>query len=111
MSGHAALCLVKEPDDLFRDGWRIGSDGILKVITQDKVGAMLLVEATAHWRKRRMGFDPDPVVRHEIADPLERGFIFRARLVVKLPKIGNPQATGLCSVTTSNRMLSALFLS
>jgi hypothetical protein len=42
VSSHAALCLVKEPDDLIRTGWRIGSDDILQVITQDKVGAMLL---------------------------------------------------------------------
>jgi hypothetical protein len=42
-----------------------------------------------------MGFDPDPVVRHEIGNPLERGFIFRARLVVKLPEVRNKQVVGL----------------
>jgi len=95
VTGHAAVCVVDQSDDLFSDGWRLGSNRILKVITEDKAGAMLLVEATTHWRQRRMGFDPDPLVRDEVADPLKRGFIFRARLIVKVPKVANKQVVGL----------------
>ena len=95
VTGHAALCLVEQPNDLFSDGWRLRSDGVLNVVTEDKVGAMLLVEATAHGRERSMGFDSDPVVRHEVGDTPERGFIFRARLIVKLPKVADKKVVGL----------------
>jgi hypothetical protein len=95
VTGHAALCLIKEPYDFLGDDRRLRNDRILQVVTKDEVRAMLLVEATAHWRKRRIGFDPNAVVDHEARNPLERGFIFRARLVAKLPEVADRQVVGL----------------
>src|SRR5262245_44672115 len=46
VTGHAAVCLVEQPNDLFGDGWRLRGDRVLQVVSEDKVGAMLLVEAT-----------------------------------------------------------------
>jgi hypothetical protein len=95
VTGHAALCLVEEPYDFLGDDGRLRDDRILQVVTTDEVRAMLLVEATADWRKRKMGFDPNAVVDHEARDPRERGFIFRARLAVKLPEVPDQQVVGL----------------
>jgi hypothetical protein len=95
MTGHATLCLVQQPDDILGEGWRLRSDGIHEVIPQDEIGAMLLVEPTARWRQRRMRFNPNAVVHHEIGDPLERSLIFCARLSIKLSEVRNKKVVGL----------------
>ena len=86
-SGRAAPCLVEEPYDFLGRDRRFRSDRILQVVTEHEVGAMLTIEATAHWRQRRMGFNPNPIVGDEVANPLKRGFLFRARLIVRLPEV------------------------
>jgi len=93
--GHAALCLVEKPGDLLGDGWRLRREGILQVVTQDEIGAMLLVEPTRHWHQRGKRVSPDAVVRDEIGNPLERGLILRARLIVKLSEVRDRQVVGL----------------
>ena len=87
--GHAAFCLVEKPDDLLGDSWTVRRDGVFKVVPQDKVRAMLLVEAPAHRRKGRMRLNADAVVRHEVRNPLERGLVLCSRLVVELPEVGD----------------------
>jgi hypothetical protein len=57
--------------------------------------AVLLVEATTHWYKRRIGFDPDPVGRHDVGNALEHGFIFRARLIAEMPQVASKQVVGM----------------
>ncbi len=66
MPGHAALCLVEQPYDLLGDRWRLRGDGILQVVPENEIGAMLLVEPTAHWRQRVMRFNPNAVVSDEV---------------------------------------------
>jgi hypothetical protein len=95
MPGNAALCLVENPDDLLGDGWGIRRDGVFEVVPQNEVRAVLLIEPTAHWSKSSMGLHSDAVVGHEVRDPLKRGFVFRARLIVELPVVGNQQVVGL----------------
>ncbi|WP_157043820.1 hypothetical protein [Nitrobacter hamburgensis] len=87
--GHAAFCLVEKPDDLLGDGWTVRRDGVFEVVPEDEVRAMLLVEAPAHRRKGRMRLNADAVVRHEVRNPLERGLVLCARLVVELPEVGD----------------------
>jgi hypothetical protein len=57
-----------------------------------KEGATLLVEPTAHWRRRDMRINPNTVIRDEIRDPLERGLMFRARLIEKLSEVRDQKA-------------------
>jgi hypothetical protein len=95
VTGHAALCQVEEPYDFLGSDRRLRGDRITRVVTKDEVRAMLIVEATPDWRKRRMGFDPSTGPGRDARDPHERGFLFRARLAVKLPEIADKQVVGL----------------
>src|SRR5262245_4393915 len=95
MSGQAALCLIEKPNDLLGDRWRLRSDGILQVVPKNEVGAVLHVEPTAHWRKRRMRFNPNADAGDEVGDPLERSLVFRARLVVQLAEARDKKVVGL----------------
>ena len=95
MTGNSALCLVEKPNDLLGNGWRVRSDGVFEVIPKHEVGAMLLVEPTAHSREGCVGFDREPVVRDEVQNPLKRGFVFRSRLIVELPEVLDQQVVGL----------------
>jgi hypothetical protein len=93
--GDAAFCLVRQPDDLLRDGWRVRRDGVFQVVAEREVAAMLLLDPAAHGAERGIGLPADTVVRNEVRDPLERGFVFRTRLVVELPEIRDEQVVGL----------------
>jgi len=95
MSGNAVFCLVEKPDDLLGPDWRPRRNGVFKVVPQDEVGAELLIQPSAHWRKRSMHCTSDTVRSDEIGNPLERGFIFRAGLIVKMLEIRNEQVVGL----------------
>ena len=86
-SGRAAPCLVEEPYDFLGRDRRFRSDRILQVVTGHEVRAMVTIEPTAHWCQRRMGFNPNPIFGDEVANPLKRGFLFRARLIVRLPEV------------------------
>jgi hypothetical protein len=95
VSGDAAFCLVAKPDDLLGDGWRVRRDGVFQIIPKHEVGARLLVEPAAYGRERGIGLRPDAVVGNAVRDPLERGFVFRTRLVVELPEVRDEQVVGL----------------
>ena len=95
LPGNAALCLIKKPDDLLGNGWGVRRDGVFEVVPQNEVRAALLVEPTAHRCESGMGLHPNTVVGHEVRNPLKRGFVFRARLIVQLPEVGNQQVVGL----------------
>jgi hypothetical protein len=95
MSGNAALCVVEKMDDLLGNDWRIRRDGTFEVIPKDEVGAMLLVQPPTHGVKRGVCFDADTIISDEVRNPLERGFIFRAGLVIELPEALDRKVVGL----------------
>lgn len=94
VTGHAALCLVETADDLLGERWRLRSNRIRKVVAQNEVRSMLLIEALAPWRQRAAELQANAVARHGVGHPLERGFLFRARLVVKLPEVRDRTIVG-----------------
>jgi hypothetical protein len=54
MGGQAAFGLVKKPHDLFGYSRTFGGDRVLKVVSQHKVRAVLLVEPSTHGHESRM---------------------------------------------------------
>jgi hypothetical protein len=93
VSGHAALCYVKKADDLVRDDWTVRDDGAFQVVPRNKVSAVMLLQPPGHRAKGHMSLSPHSAVRE--ASPLQRGFAFRAGLVIELPKIQNQQVIGV----------------
>jgi len=95
MTGQAALCFVKKADDLLGNNWAVRDEGLFQVIPENEVGAVMLIQAPAHGRKGRVCLDPNSIVRNEVGNTFQRGFIFRAGLVVQLPKICDERVVGL----------------
>jgi hypothetical protein len=66
VGGQAAFGLVKKPYDLFGYSRTFGGDRVLKVVSQHKVRAVLLVEPSAHETKSRMCLYANPVNGDEV---------------------------------------------
>ena len=95
VSGHAALCFVKKADDLIRGDWTVRNDGIFQVVPKDTVSAVMSLQTPAvHRGKGHISLSPHPAIRDE-ENPHQRGFVFRAGLIVHLPKINDERVVGL----------------
>jgi hypothetical protein len=86
LSGNAALCLVERPDELLSNDWGVRRDGVFEVVPKDEVRAMLLLQPPAHRGHGSVRFDGDTAISNEVGNTLERGFVFRAGLVVDFPR-------------------------
>ena len=73
----------------------VRDEGLFEVIPENEVGAVMLIQAPAHGRKGRVCLDPNPIVRNEVGNTFQRGFIFRAGLVVQLPEVCDERVVGL----------------
>jgi hypothetical protein len=71
LRGHTPFRLCKKPDNFLRYSSAFGRDRVLKVVSQHKVRAMLLIEPPAHGRESRMCLYTSPVSSDEFGDPLE----------------------------------------
>jgi hypothetical protein len=69
--GHPSFRLVKKRDNFLRYSCAFGRDRVLKVVSQHKVRAMLLIEPPAHGRESRICLYTSPVSSDEFVDPLE----------------------------------------
>jgi hypothetical protein len=86
VSGHVTFCLVTKPDDLLEPDWTVRPDAPFEVVPDHELGAVLLIEAAAHRTQSEVGLYANGAVSQEVRHPLERGFLFRAGLIAKLPE-------------------------
>src|SRR5436190_17331781 len=93
MRGHAALCCGEKTRDLLADNWAVRRGGLFHVVPKNVAGAALLVQTPAHRGIGRVSLDPKTACDGTI-NPLDRGFVFRAGLVIEIPEIRDQQAAG-----------------
>jgi hypothetical protein len=92
LSGNAALCLVERPDELLSSDWGVRRDGVFEVVPKDEVRAVLLVQPP---HRGHGSVRADTAISHKVGNTLERGFIFRAGLVVDFPEVKDKKVVGL----------------